>query len=443
MKNTKLNISRKLFSALAGASLLLTTGCLQIKGPSAEIEQIDETARTALVEALDQQSSQLIKGINQVIITGNFVKNIAVENPPQPIPIDDNNEVSKAIGYLLSYADAREGVIDYYPDSRICSDIIAKNDPRSCTKVMEKVLLTQIPSHNGSGVLEVRINGSKLVTLSYSPNSVSLFASVSDVVGALTQVSQIIVQDGGEDFANKLPSTHEGAIQLEVSHQLSVSTVKAHILAALDIRGQNENGDDYSIQVQPSQNTLSISLDSALGVAQASISLPQVQALFTANDEQNLKHQVQAQFPGATGSLNLENSISTMALQALKLSASEAYISVDGSLAASLNFADQIDAEVQSAQGGHVMINVLSAATTQLEILSNPLITKTGSVTASVAQGTQVYVPYQATQAKVLAGSIELLGTLDFDGSMNAQANTCVEHQQDAPLFLQTSDCQF
>ena len=57
--------------------------------------------------------------------------------------------------------------------------------------------------------------------------------------------------------------------------------------------------------------------------------------------------------------------------------------------------------------------------------------------------GTQVYFPYQAQQAKVLLGSVQLTGTQDFAGSLDAQANSCIEGQQGTPVFLQVAPCQF
>lgn len=443
MKNIGTYLSKKLLLTLTSATLLLTTGCLKEEiAPEAGSSTDAANSRAVLVESLDKQSVQLVSGINQVIITGNFIKNIAVANPPKPIPLGDDNDVQKAINYLLSNQESNSNYTSYKPDSRLCSELIAKENPNSCMKVMEQVVLTQIPIDNTSGIVELCVAGSKFFTLYYGANVISAYASLTEIVSALTKVSDILVQNGELGFANSLPTVHEGGIQFDVSSQMSISMVKASITSALDIQGQNQNGQAYSIQAEAADGLINVALESASGMGYLSINLPQAQALFSAFDQQNQSHQVQVQFPGATGTINLDNSLASLTAQALKLSASDVYVFVDGQTAVHGTFADQVDATLQ-AQTGNITLSFLGQVSAQAEFTANPLIGSNGTITAMIIASTQVYFPYQAQQAKVLMGSVQLTGTQDFAGSLDAQSNSCIDGQQGTPVFLQVVPCQF
>lgn len=445
MKNIGRYLSKKLLLTLTSATLLLTTGCLKEEAapeatPGSSTDASD--SRAVLVESLDKQAVQLVSGINEVIITGDFIKNIAVANPPKPIPLGDNNEVQKAISYLLSNQENNSGYINYRPDSRLCSELIAKENPNSCMKVMEQLVLTQIPIDKTSGVVELRVAGEKFFTLYYGANVVSAYASLTEIVSALTKVSDILVQNGELGFASSLPAVHEGGIQFDISNQMSISMVKASITSALDIQGLNKNGQAYSIQAAVSDGLINVALESASGMGYLSINLPQVKAIFSAFDQQNMNHQVEVQFPGATGTINLDNSAASITALALKLSASDIYASVDGQTAVHATAADEFNVQL-TAQNGDLTANFMSPLTAQAEFSTNALIQSTGTISASIDGGTQVYFPYQAQQAKVLFGSVQLTGTQDFTGSLDAQANSCIEGQQGTPVFLQVAPCQF
>ena len=433
MKNLKLKASSIIM-------LLAATGCLETKPDDSAQSKPDP--RAALVAAIDNQATTLVKGINQVIINGQFLKNMTLQNPPNPISLSDENDVNKAIQYLLSNQSTVDDSTIYHPDPRICSELLAKDHPQTCIQFMADVTLTQTALDDSTGYVEINVAGSKPLLMSYSPDGLSANSKVIEVVKTLHRVSDILVQNGEHGFADKLPTTFDGEIQLAISSKMGFSAVTASIIAALDIQG-TDSGSAYGLQAQVSQNTLAVYLKPDLGLAQASVNIPKFVLTMNPHDEQNLIHQVQIQFPGATGTLSLDNSIATMALQALRLNSSDIYIDVDGQNAVHGISSEELDASIQVAPGGDGKLTFAQQFSAQAIFSSNPLISKTGTISASVDQGTQIIFSHTAQQGKVIAGSINLLGTLDFAGSLNASAGTCLEGQKAAPLYLQSVICKF
>ena len=420
--------------------LLLASGCFETKQDAAAIEDADP--RIALIAALDNQATSLVDGINKVVINGQFLKNMNLENPPEPISLENENDVNKAIQYLLSDQSTLGNSTIYHPDSKICSELIAKENPKTCVQLMADVTLIQTPLDATTGYVEVNVAGAKPLLMSYSPSGLSANSQVAEVVKTLLHISEIGIQNGEEDFADKLPTTYEGEVQLVVTNEMGFSIVTASIIQAIDIKG-HDNENAYGLQAQVSQNAVVFSLNGVLGLAQASVSLPQLTLTINPMDEQHQFHQVQIHFPGASGSLSLDNSLETMALQALRLNASDIYIDVDGQNAVHGMSNDQIDASIHMAEGGDGSITFSKQFSAQVIFSANSLINKTGTLSGSVAEGTQVLFPHAMEQGKVLSGSIDLLGTLDFTGSMTATAGLCIEGKKDAPVFLQTAVCKF
>lgn len=306
---------------------------------------------------------------------------------------------------------------------------------------MSEVTLIQTTLDATTGYLEINVAGAKPFLMSYSPNGVSANSKVAEVVKVLRRISDIEVQLGGSGFAANLPTTHEGEVQLAIAKEMGFSIVTASIVKALDIQGSDE-GSAYSLQAQVSQNTVAIYLNSALGLAQTSVNIPQFVLILHPQDDQHVLHEAKISFPGATGSLSLDNSITTLAVQALKLNASDITVDVDGQNALHGISDDQIDASVKMVQGDGT-ITFAQQFSAQVIFSANPLINQTGMISGAIAQGTEIVFPHSAEQAKVLAGSIDLFGTLDFAGSMNATVGSCIEGQKNAPLFLQTAICKF
>ena len=126
--------NKKQLLVLSVLALLTTTGCLNTENTDqpAQQPQPQFDHRAALVQALNKQAVSVVAGINEVIIKGDFLKNLSLENPPEPIPMNDNNEINKAINYMLSNQSAQNGALIYTPDEKLCSEVIAKNNPQSC-----------------------------------------------------------------------------------------------------------------------------------------------------------------------------------------------------------------------------------------------------------------------------------------------------------------------
>ena len=110
--------------------------------------------------------------------------------------------------------------------------------------------------------------------------------------------------------------------------------------------------------------------------------------------------------------------------------------------AAHLFSASQIDAHLQSHGGGDKSVSFSSEFSAQINIFANGLINQTGQLNASIAQGTELYFKQSSEPAKVVAGSVQLLGGGDFSGMMAAQQDDCIEGQQNNAIPLKTAICE-
>jgi hypothetical protein len=92
------------------------------------------------------------------------------------------------------------------------------------------------------------------------------------------------------------------------------------------------------------------------------------------------------------------------------------------------------------ADAGDINVQFSSPFAATLQAVSNALFSESGSVSASIAQDTNLLFAKDADQAKVLNGSFSLIGSGDFTANMDAQAGMCIEGQ-DEPFYLQTAAC--
>ena len=111
-------MKRNLFLSMsAGACILAaTTGCLEQK--VADDPSLQASNREALVTAMDNQAVSLIDSLNSVVIGGAFIQNLALENPPKPIPIDSENDVKKVVDYFLANESVSGTSSVYHPDRK-------------------------------------------------------------------------------------------------------------------------------------------------------------------------------------------------------------------------------------------------------------------------------------------------------------------------------------
>ena len=440
-------MNKKLLLSLSSAIVLLASGCLKEKAKPEEIPQAPIPApatdhRAVLIQSLDNQAKTLVNGLNKVIIEGKFLHNMALTNPPQAIPMTDDNEINKAISYLLSNQQEQGNAYTYKPDSRLCSEVIAKNNPAICIEVMKQVELLQTPSSKTDGSLKISIGASSPFNIGYGQSEIKVQTALSEIIKAIKEVDQVFKQNGEAGFQGTFPTTYAGAFELSASSLLTVSQLSLKITSAVDLRGQNENAEAYSIQIAASPNLASVSLDALSGIGAVAVLLPPALAAFTVHDDQNIAHEVQVSFPGLSGALILNNSLEKVILQALKLSSPDVYVTVDGQAAAQFSLASQIDAQLQSYANGDKSLSFDKEILAQIDIVANPLINATGQLSTTVAQGTELFFKLNSTQAEVRSGSIQLLGTGSFNAIMDAQQGACIEGQQNAPLPLQTAVCQ-
>lgn len=429
---TKLSLSACLFMG--------ATGCLP--QPAAEEPSLEApSARPALLKALETQSVSLIESFNAVVADSTFIKNMELENPPEPIDIDNEEEIKKAVSYLLANESQNADATIYYPDKRICSEIIAKQNPAACEKIMEKISIAQIEQDATSGVVQVHFAGTNPFNFAYTPELISISTNFSQLVSAAQQVDLIKVALGETSFAANLPSVHDGAATLTIAKQMGAAIIDITATQNVKIVGSTDKGQNYNVEFAAQNNIVTITLFPLLSLGTVSINIPAAQVQVDIFDSNEDLHPMAVNFPGASGVATLNNAMSMLELSAVKLNAPQLDVSINGQPALSAQVPNQLDAQITSYVGAHASVKALANFEFNLSVQSNSLFNETGTVALSVQQDTELFKAKDDEHAQVISGSITLLGTQDFTANMSAQAGMCVAGN-DQPFYLEVVNCQ-
>jgi hypothetical protein len=430
---TKLSLSACLF---IGA-----TGCLPepaVEEPIAE----EASARPALLKALETQSVSLIEAFNVVIADSSFIKNMDSENPPKPIDIENEEEIKKAVSYLLANETKNADATIYYPDKRICAEIIAKENPAACEKVVEKVSLAQIEQDATSGYVQFHFAGTNPFNFVYTPELVSISTNFSQLVSAAEQLDIIRVAHGDPSFAANLPTVRDGAATLTIAKSMGAAIIDITASQNVKLVGSTDKGQDYNVEFPAQNNIVTIALYPLLSIGTVSVNIPAAQVQVKVFDNNEVLHPVAFSFPGASGIATLNNSMSMLELSAVKLNAPQFNVAVNGQPAISAQIPNQLDAQIKTYVGGHFSLKALADFQLNLSTQANSLFDSTGSVALTVQQNTELFQAKDAPNAQVLSGSITLIGTQDYTANMSAQAGMCVAGSDQEAFYLQVVNCQ-
>lgn len=425
-------------SIACGALVLATVGC---KEEQVEVTPIGQASgRAALIKALETQAQGLVDSFNNVIVDSQFLKNLVLENPPEKISMETENDVEKAIDYLLSNEQSDNGATVYSPDTRICSEILAKEHPATCQDIFSKIKLAQVEQDASSGYVEIYLANIKAFGFVYTPELISAQVDLSALLAALTKADEIIVAHQEESM--ELPSLAEGNVSVTVAQKLGATVADLTVNQKIHIQGVNYEMQSYDFVIEAGQNAATLSAFPAMGVASLQVNIPAVEAIFPVHDHDNINHAVSLSFPGGSGLATLNNAMSMVEFSDVKLNSPSVSAKADGQAMAQLTVNGQVDAQVTSYQGGHVGLKFLSAIDGQLTAVSNPLFSEQGTITASIDQGTEAYFAKYSNQAKILAGNFQYVGTQDFLSNINATAGMCIQGDDNQDLILQTAVCQ-
>ncbi len=431
-------MKKNFLKMLAGTTMILaSTGCLEPKIEDPAIPANDY--RTAMVASINNQATSLIEAINKVVIGGDFIQNIAT-NPPEPISIQSEADIKKAVDYLLSNASSSGQNIVYKPDARFCTELAAKENPADCTEFFSHVSFVQSAISESEGVLVMMVDNAAPFTLYYNSDLVSVTADAAEIVKSLATLSAIKIDNGNEGFSDKLPTLATGKAQITLNKTMGINIVGLDISSPIFLQNTQNNVQKYLLQIDQAQGVLALAFNTNLGLASAGINLPPVLAQFYAHDEQNTEHAMQITFPGASGSLQLDNSLSQIAVQALKMSQSGASLAVDNVTVGQFVSDSTLNAEINSYAGSDASVKVIDDFAAQVIIAANPFMDKNGNISINITAASEVYWAYAFKQAKLVSGAVELTGTDDFAGSLNVTAAQCVGGPN---AGLQVTPCQF
>lgn len=421
-----------------GALIMTASGCLEQQAE--EASQAPPSSRAALLKALETQADGLVKSFNAIIADGQFIKGLELQNPPEKLSMETEEDVKKAINYLLANETISNGTSTYHPDKRICSEVIAKNDPAVCEDVMGQVTIAQVPQDATSGYVQLYLAGTNPFNFAYTADLISAQASVGEIIAALLEIDKIEVAHN-PSYAQDLPSVAQGNFNFTVSQQMGATIVDFTVNQAINVAGTDSDGRNYSVAIPAGQNLITASLYPAMNLGAVSVNIPQVNVMFPVYDENEMTHSVAIAFPGLTGVATLNNAMSMIDLSTFKLSAASMQATIDGQPAGQLSVIGQLDAQVTSS-AGDVNVKFLSGLQAQLDVTANSLFSSVGSIAAQVTQNTEITFPKDIEQAKVLSGSFSFIGSQDFTANMNAQAGMCIQGDENQDLYLETAICQ-
>ena len=424
--------------------LLTATSCLKTESndQAEQQPQPEFDHRAVLVESLNKQAVSLVAGVNEVIIKGEFLKNMSLENPPEPIPMDDNNEVNKAINYILSNQSKQNGAYVYTPDAKLCSEVIAKNDPQTCIELMKKVSLVQYPADTTSGVVDIFVAQSKLLRLTYTAETLLAQLEASNVVGALREVSKTEVQMGNNGFEAELPLIHEGEVTVLVSSMFGVSTISIGVASEIKLAGKTPEQKDYSLQIGQRESAISFTLSPATSMGIVQLNVPAIKITSPIHDQNNNIFEIKIDFPGVAAMLSLENALSRISLADLKMAQDTATATIDGQLAIKLFSNTKLEGSIQSKAGKQITLKTGGLFTAQADVYANNLFADNGQINLSINAATEVLVDQNKKQAQFISGALNLKGTGSFNGQINITAGDCAGEDQNSNEIISKVACQ-
>lgn len=421
-----------------GALVMAATGCKEEK--AAETSATQQSPRQALVAALETQANGLMNSFNNVIVDSEFIKNLNLQNPPEKVSVQTEDDVKKALNYLLAQEKSANGATVYTPDKRICSEVLAKDNPATCEDIFSRMTLAQVEQDATSGLVQVYLENIKAFGFVYTPEIVSLNVSLPELLETLKKVDEIKVAHNEESM--NLPTTAQGNVALTLAQKMGATIADVTVNQKVRIIGVDRDSQNYDYAIESGQNAVTASFYPNMGIAALSVQLPQAVLTFPVHDHDNIYHSMQLVFPGGQGVATLNNAMSMIDFSGVQLAAPTVTAKADGQAMAQLTVNGQVNAQVTSYAGGHIGLKFLSPVSGQLQTVSNPLFSEQGTITASITQGTEVYFAKDAQQAKVISGSFTYVGTQDFIANMTATAGMCIEGDENQSLYLQTAVCK-
>lgn len=417
------NQNVKWFTVLSLAALL--AGCFGSKKD--EPGAADTGARDALVAALATQAKNLVSGINKIIIEGDFVAAASPNDRPQPIPLDSDEEVNKAIFYLLANGSSNDGGLTwiYQPDERFCTELVAKNDPTDCVQVMREVRITQEVTDGSSGSARIELFNRRPIELGYSSSGIEVAVDLAELLAVLNEENARLQQRGQRGMGG-LPSFAEGRLRSSLgSPRLGAVSFGVAVERALEISGTDSEGGSYHLQVPAAQSLASVSFDAIVRTAQAVLDVPAFEVTFPMKDEQSVVHQLTASFPGLTGTFSLDDAAKALRLSNIQLKSPTISVELDGSMLGQIMAPTELTATA-IASSGRFSLTIENSFGMQAMIAGVPQVMEAqGTLQASIDAGTSID-GIGGEQMKLSAGRLQLNGTGDFNFSLDASAPQCV-----------------
>ena len=343
---------------------------------------------------------------------------------------------------MLSNQSAQNGALVYTPDEKLCSEVIAKNNPQSCVTLMKQVSLVQFPADEANGVVDIYVAQSKLMRLTYSAETLLAQFEASGVVGALREASKAGAKMGEQSFETSLPVVHTGELTVLVSSMFGVSTISIGVLSDIKLAGQNEQQKPYSLEIGQRESAISLTLSAATLTGIVQLDVPAVKLTSPILDQNQNIYEIKIDFPGAAAVFTLENALSRISLADFKMAQDYAYAKIDGQPAVQLFSNTKLEGYLQSKPGQQITLKSGAQFSAQADVFANHMFADNGQIKVTIAAATEVLIDNNKKQGKFMSGSLNLQGTGNFNGQINIKAGECAGEDQNSNEIIAKVVCQ-
>jgi hypothetical protein len=421
---------------LGGLLVAGTSGCLPqdtdlTLGSEAEIAKLTlmSSLENTVVGVADRVDQSIIKGATVAKLKEMIADFELSEFHPTL------NEFRKTLNYILgSPTLLAPGVVEYRADPRLCSEVLAVNDPASCVSVMRGFRLIQKTGIGNTGNVSVYFAEIEALQFTYSENKVSLAVNAQKLLAAIVAIDRRISEELGREVG-VFPSEAQGTLEITVMREsMGGASFSVALPEGLILQGSDE-GHPYILTLDAAEEFASVMLNS-MGAIDLTLNTSGGSALFDVKNNQNVWIPLSLNIPRLVGNVlfsdlerlvkftafGFQNRTGVQDSAELKLSSSATKLL---SIYAPLNSAKMFVTDEQTFN-----LKTLQAFNFVLEWFSDfDVFGDEGAIRVTASNGfdADLSVTSPNVFAKVNSGSLQIDGDGVLEGSMDASAGQCFE----------------
>lgn len=420
--------------------------------------QIERDKLIHFKELSRETIASLITSINSIFehgetieLLGNFLddnkenKNDSNNNDSNEFdPAEFRQKYSQAIDYFFSNPVKIGGETAYTPDPRICTEVIAGNDPGSCVEGMGHIRAIHTPIDETHGTIILKYDSFTPVIISYDNNSIKLNSSLSEVENMLIEINDLILahEEKGMDVIPNMNGDVQ--LQLKLINNKTVE-IEGGFLSDISFSGDfgNEEKDPVAIFIGRIENLFNATINEDSRIVNLAFDSNSLIGNFEINDDNRNKHLAQITFNGIHGNITLDDLARTINFQNIGIDGENAILKVDGAVTATLTANDLSFLLDLTNIDPIINLNSNIHGTLVIDDKANVLDDIQGTLEINIENGTSLRFDKTHDLVEILSGTFESIGSDDIQGYLLLGSGQCLTNSDDSiqHLFIQTS-CQ-